>query len=145
MWRRRSRREPAPEPPAQPAAEETPTVEAAPPAPEGPPEAGSASGPTGLRDKVIEELRTVYDPEIPVNIYELGLIYDVDVDAEGRVGIRMTLTSPMCPAAEMLPPEVETKARAVDGVTSVALELVWDPPWTPDMMSEAAKLDLGMV
>ena len=98
-----------------------------------------------LRDKIIEELQTVYDPEIPVNIYALGLIYDVSVDAEGKASIRMTLTTPMCPAAEMLPPEVETKARGVPGVTQVELDLVWDPPWSPDMMSEAAKLDLGMV
>jgi FeS assembly SUF system protein len=98
-----------------------------------------------LRDRIIEQLKTVYDPEIPVDIYELGLIYEVDVDAEGHTAIRMTLTSPMCPAAEMLPPEVESKARSVEGVSSVQLDLVWDPPWTPDLMSEAAKLDLGMV
>jgi FeS assembly SUF system protein len=98
-----------------------------------------------IRDQVIEQLRNVYDPEIPVNIYELGLIYAVDVDAAGKVSIRMTLTSPMCPAAEMLPPEVETRARGVAGVTDVALELVWDPPWSPDKMSESARLELGMV
>ena len=98
-----------------------------------------------LEEKIVEALRTVYDPEIPVNIYELGLIYDVSVDADGKAAIRMTLTSPACPAAEMLPPEVETKARGVPGVTHVDLDLVWDPPWTPEMMSEAAKLDLGMV
>jgi FeS assembly SUF system protein len=101
--------------------------------------------PADIREKVIEELRTVYDPEIPVNIYELGLIYEVKVDEGGETSIRMTLTTPMCPAAEVLPPEVETKARNVAGVTSVTLDLVWDPPWSPDMMSEAAKLDLGMV
>jgi FeS assembly SUF system protein len=98
-----------------------------------------------LRERIIERLKTVYDPEIPVDIYELGLIYEVKVDEAGKVGIRMTLTSPMCPAAEALPPEVETKAREVEGVTSVALELVWDPPWTPERMSEAARLELGMV
>jgi len=98
----------------------------------------------GIRQRVIEELQTVYDPEIPVNIYELGLIYDVEVDDDGAARIRMTLTTPMCPAAEELPPEVETKARAVEGVTSVQLDLVWDPPWNPSMMSEAAKLELGM-
>ena len=81
----------------------------------------------------------------PVNIYELGLIYEVKVDEDGSTLIRMTLTSPMCPAAEVLPPEVETKARTVPGVTAVELDLVWEPPWNPDMMSEAAKLDLGMV
>ena len=105
--------------------------------------AGSAAG--EIRERVIEQLRTVFDPEIPVNIYELGLIYEVEVDDAGRVGIRMTLTSPMCPAAEQLPPEVETKARNVPGVSSVQLDLVWEPPWNPSMMSEAARLDLGMV
>ena len=98
----------------------------------------------GIRQRVIEQLQTVYDPEIPVNIYELGLIYDVEVDDDGATRIRMTLTTPMCPAAEELPPEVETKARSVEGVTSVQLDLVWDPPWNPSMMSEAAKLELGM-
>jgi FeS assembly SUF system protein len=98
----------------------------------------------GIRQRVIEQLQTVYDPEIPVNIYELGLIYDVEVDDDGTTRIRMTLTTPMCPAAEELPPEVETKARTVEGVTSVQLDLVWDPPWNPGMMSEAAKLELGM-
>jgi FeS assembly SUF system protein len=97
-----------------------------------------------IRDKVIDELRTVFDPEIPVNIYELGLIYDVDVTDDGAVAIRMTLTSPMCPVAEELPPEVETKARSVPGVRGVTLDLVWDPPWNPSMMSEAARLELGM-
>jgi FeS assembly SUF system protein len=101
--------------------------------------------PEAIRQKIIEELHTVYDPEIPVDIYELGLVYDVSVDEGGKVGIRMTLTSPMCPAAEMLPPEVETKARGVEGVSSVELDLVWDPPWSPERMSEAAKLELGMV
>jgi FeS assembly SUF system protein len=105
----------------------------------------AAATPDAIRDQVIEQLRGVYDPEIPVNIYELGLIYAVDVDSEGKVAIRMTLTSPMCPAAEMLPPEVETRARGVPGVTGVALELVWDPPWSPDRMSESARLELGMV
>ena len=97
-----------------------------------------------LQAEVVDALKSIYDPEIPVDIYELGLIYEVAVDPEGRVAIRMTLTSPMCPAAEQLPPEVETKAREVPGVTGVSLDLVWDPPWSPDMMSEAAKLELGM-
>ena len=108
-------------------------------------ETTSHGGAEQIRERIIERLRTVYDPEIPVDIYELGLIYEVKVDESGKVGIRMTLTSPMCPAAEALPPEVETKAREVAGVTDVALELVWDPPWTPERMSEAAKLELGMV
>ena len=107
--------------------------------------AGSVSGPDTIREGIIEALRTVYDPEIPVNIYELGLIYDVAVTDDGSASIKMTLTTPMCPAAEVLPPEVETKARGVEGVTQVQLDLVWDPPWNPEMMSEAAKLDLGMV
>lgn len=101
--------------------------------------------PAQIKELIVERLRTVFDPEIPVNIYEMGLIYDVDVDPDGATRIRMTLTTPMCPAAEELPPEVESKARSVDGVTSVQLDLVWEPPWTPDMMSEAARLDLGMM
>ena len=112
------------------------------------PDAGAVetnAGPETIRERVVEQLRTVFDPEIPVNIYELGLIYEVKVEADGKTLIRMTLTTPMCPAAEVLPPEVETKARSVPGVTAVELDLVWDPPWNPDMMSEAAKLDLGMV
>jgi len=108
-------------------------------------EATSPGSAEQIRERIIERLRTVYDPEIPVDIYALGLIYEVKVDESGKVGIRMTLTSPMCPAAEALPPEVETKAREVAGVTGVELELVWDPPWTPERMSEAAKLELGMV
>jgi FeS assembly SUF system protein len=95
-------------------------------------------------DRIVQELKTVFDPEIPVDIYELGLIYKVKLDPDGAATIRMTLTSPMCPAAEELPPEVESKARSVDGVTSVVLDLVWDPPWNPSMMSDAAKLELGM-
>jgi FeS assembly SUF system protein len=98
-----------------------------------------------LKDLIIEQLKTVFDPEIPINIYEMGLIYDVDVDLDGATRIRMTLTTPMCPAAEELPPEVEGKARSVEGVTSVQLDLVWEPPWTPNMMSEAARLELGMI
>ena len=96
-------------------------------------------------DRIVQQLKTVFDPEIPVDIYELGLIYKVKLDEDGAVAIRMTLTSPMCPAAEELPPEVESKARSVEGVSSVVLDLVWDPPWNPGMMSEAAKLELGML
>ena len=96
-------------------------------------------------ERIVEQLKTVYDPEIPVDIYELGLIYKVSVDEQGAATIRMTLTSPMCPAAEELPPEVESKARGVEGVTAVTLDLVWDPPWSPALMSEAAKLELGML
>jgi FeS assembly SUF system protein len=110
-----------------------------------PVQAGASSNPEAIRDAIIETLRSVFDPEIPVNIYELGLIYDVKVEEDGHACILMTLTSPMCPAAELLPPEVEARARGVPGVTSVELELVWDPPWSPDRMSEAARLDLGLV
>jgi FeS assembly SUF system protein len=105
----------------------------------------TGTSPEALEQLIVEQLKTVFDPEIPVNIYELGLIYDVSVADDGKASIRMTLTTPMCPAAEELPPEVETKARGVPGVTSVELELVWEPPWAPEMMSEAARLDLGMV
>ena len=97
-----------------------------------------------IRPQVLEALATVFDPEIPVNIRELGLIYDVLVDKDGRVGIRMTLTAPACPAAQTLPPEVRQKAAAVPGVTEARVEIVWDPPWSPERMSEAAKLQLGL-
>jgi FeS assembly SUF system protein len=97
-----------------------------------------------LRPQVLDALATVYDPEIPVNIKELGLIYDVLVDKDARVGIRMTLTAPACPAAQSLPVEVKQKAEAVPGVTSAKVEIVWDPPWDKDRMSEAAKLQLGL-
>ena len=106
-------------------------------------EATSPANAEEIRERIIERLRTVYDPEIPVDIWELGLIYDLDVDEAGAVKIRMTLTSPMCPVAETLPPEVEAKARAVEGVTDLKLDLVWDPPWSPSMMSEAARLELN--
>ena len=98
-----------------------------------------------LKGSIVAALKTVYDPEIPVDIYEMGLIYEVDLRDEGAVYVRMTLTSPMCPVAETLPPEVEAKVRSVDGVSDVELELVWDPPWNPSMMSEAARLELGMM
>jgi FeS assembly SUF system protein len=97
-----------------------------------------------LEGKVIAALSSVYDPEIPVNIYELGLIYKIDIDAEKNVKILMTLTAPACPVAGTLPGEVEKKVEAVDEVKSAAVELVWDPPWSRDMMSESALLQLGM-
>jgi FeS assembly SUF system protein len=97
-----------------------------------------------IRPQVLEVLSTVFDPEIPVNIRELGLIYDVLVDKDGRVGVRMTLTAPACPAAQSLPVEVQQKAAAVPGVTEAKVEIVWEPPWTKEMMSEAAKLQLGL-
>lgn len=104
-----------------------------------------AQDPEVVRARVIEGLRTIFDPEIPVNVHELGLIYEVTVAEGGATYIRMTLTTPMCPVAEELPGEIEFKTRAVPGVTSVQLDLVWDPPWSPDMMSQAAKLELGML
>jgi len=97
-----------------------------------------------LQDKVVDALRTCYDPEIPVNIYELGLIYQVEVEPSGEVEIRMTLTTPNCPAAASLPLEIEGKVRALPEVTGVKLEVVWEPPWDPSKMTEAARLQLGM-
>ncbi len=97
-----------------------------------------------IRPLVLEAIKTIFDPEIPVNIYEMGLIYDVVVDASGMVGVTMTLTAPACPAAQSLPVEVRDKARTVAGVTDAKVEVVWDPPWTRDRMSDVAKLQLGM-
>lgn len=97
-----------------------------------------------LKNQIIEALRTIFDPEIPVNIYDMGLIYDVAVSDEAEASILMTLTSPMCPVAESLPPEVEIKVKQLEGITSANVEVTWDPPWDPEMMSEAAKLELGM-
>ncbi len=118
---------PAPEPaPAAPAVELTPEQM------------------ENLEKDVIAVLHTCFDPEIPVNIYELGLIYDIAVRPEGSVGLRMTLTSPGCPVAGSLPGEVEAKVRGVPGVTAAKVDVVWDPPWDKDRMSEAAKLQLGI-
>jgi FeS assembly SUF system protein len=100
---------------------------------------------TVVEAQVAEALRTCYDPEIPVNIYELGLVYDVHADEAGLVEIKMTLTSPHCPAVQSLPAEIEGKVRAVPGVTDVKIDLVWEPPWDPSKMSEAARLQLGMM
>ena len=97
-----------------------------------------------LRDRVVAALKTVFDPEMPVNIYELGLIYKVEVDDIGRAYVQMTLTAPNCPVAGSLPAEVERKVRSVEGVTDAQLELTFDPPWTKANMSEAAKLALGL-
>ena len=97
-----------------------------------------------LQDEVVAALKTVYDPEMPVNIYELGLIYRVEADAAGQVQIQMTLTAPNCPVAGTLPAEVECVVRAVPGVSGVKLELTFDPPWSKDRMSQAAKLALGL-
>ena len=100
---------------------------------------------TIIEAQVIEALRTCFDPEIPVNIYEMGLIYEVKVDEPGAVTIQMTLTSPSCPAAQSIPAEVEQKIRAIEGVTDVQIDLVWEPPWDQNKMSEAARLQLGML
>ena len=98
-----------------------------------------------IKAQATDVLRTCYDPEIPVNIFELGLIYDVALDDQGAVTIAMTLTSPHCPAAQSLPAEVIEKVKSVSGVTSVKVNVVWDPPWNPSMMTEAARLELGML
>ena len=97
-----------------------------------------------LEPRIVDALRRVFDPEIPVNIYDLGLVYEVIVDASGAVGIRMTLTAPACPAAQSLPLEVRKRTAEVPGVTDVRVDIVWDPPWDRDRMSDAAKLQLGL-
>ena len=97
-----------------------------------------------MKETIIEALRTIFDPEIPVNIYDIGLIYGIEISDEGDAHILMTLTSPMCPVAESLPPEVEIKVAAIEGIRSAAVEVTWDPPWGPELMSEAAQLELGM-
>ena len=97
-----------------------------------------------IKERIIAMLHSCYDPEIPVDIYELGLIYNIDIKADGDVELTMTLTSPACPVAGTLPGEVQMKIRSVEGVNDVKVALVWDPPWTPDRMSEAAKLELNM-
>jgi FeS assembly SUF system protein len=98
-----------------------------------------------LRPKVIDALCSVYDPEIPVNIWELGLVYDIDIDEARRVHIRMTLTAPACPAAQSLPVEVERKVREIEGVADVFVEIVWEPAWSAERMSDAARLQLGFL
>ena len=138
-----------------PAAEMTPPRVEPPPAipPPPAPPAGTIHDPVEpdplktleLKPKLIEALSTVYDPEIPVNIYELGLIYDIDVNADGLVGIRMTLTSPGCPAAQSIPVEVKAKAKAVPGVSDAWVDVVWEPTWEMSKMTDAAKLQLGLL
>jgi FeS assembly SUF system protein len=97
-----------------------------------------------LEEEIILVLKTIYDPEIPVDIFELGLIYEIEIDDEANVNIKMTLTSPACPVAGTLPPEVEMKVLAIPGVKDAKVEIVWSPPWDKDMMSDAAKVNLGM-
>ena len=99
---------------------------------------------TILEGEIVEALRTIYDPEIPINIYDLGLIYGIDIHTDSTVDVRMTLTSPGCPVAGTLPPEVEEKVASVPGVADAHVELVWDPPYNMDMMTDEAKLDLGL-
>lgn len=109
---------------------------------------GATSPDPGIRaleSQIIEALQSCYDPEIPVNVYELGLIYDISVDAEGEVIVNMTLTSPACPVAGSLPPDIEHRIRAVPGVAGAKVNVVWDPPWSPDKMTEAARLQLNMM
>lgn len=98
-----------------------------------------------LEARAVEVLRTVYDPEIPVNIYDLGLIYGIDATASGRIQVRMTLTSPMCPVAGSLPGDVQRRLEGLDGVAAVSVDLVWDPPWSAERLSEAARLQLGLM
>ena len=97
-----------------------------------------------IKNKVIEEIKKIYDPEIPVNIYELGLIYKIEVDDKNKVNVDMTLTSPNCPVAESLPKDVKNNIMKIEGVSDVNLNLVWEPPWDKDKMSEAAKLELNL-
>jgi len=99
---------------------------------------------SGIKSKVIEQIKKIYDPEIPVNIYELGLIYKIEVDDKNKVNIDMTLTTPNCPVAESLPKQVKDNIMEVEGVSDVNLNLVWEPPWNKDKMSEAAKLELNL-
>jgi FeS assembly SUF system protein len=106
--------------------------------------AADADKTAALKPAIVDAISTVYDPEIPVNIWELGLIYDVAVDAGGMALVTMTLTAPGCPAAQSLPSEVESKVRGVAGVTAAKVDVVWEPGWTKDRMSEAAKLQLGL-
>ena len=97
-----------------------------------------------IKDKIIEEIKKIYDPEIPVNIFELGLIYKIEVNEDKKVFIEMTLTSPNCPVAESLPNSVKENIMKIDGISDVDLKLVWDPPWTKDKMSETAKIELNI-
>ncbi|HEV3258747.1 MAG TPA: DUF59 domain-containing protein [Gemmataceae bacterium] len=127
-----------PEPDPKPAENQTS------PTPADAPAAAPSGPPQDLEEQIIAALRTCFDPEIPVNIYEMGLIYGIDIDPSGAVAVRMTLTSPACPAAGSLPPDVQSKVQAVPGVTSAKVDVVWDPIWNPDMMSDAARIELGM-
>jgi FeS assembly SUF system protein len=136
-----------PTPPPTPPPQTPPGAPAPPPqAPPAPPDpaAGLGEPRPDLREQIVEVLETCFDPEIPVNIYDLGLVYGIDVTPESDVTIRMTLTSPACPVAESLPVEVQNKVRLVEGVRSAKVELVWEPPWGKHLLSEAARLQLGL-
>lgn len=100
---------------------------------------------TPLAQRVIDTIKTCYDPEIPVDIWELGLIYEINIDTENNLGVKMTLTSPSCPVAETLPPEVEQKLREIEGIRSAKVEITFEPPWEKEMMSEVAQLELGFM
>ena len=123
-------------------ASETGVAESTPTASDGPTEPIDKDD---LRNRITDSMRTIFDPEIPVNIYDLGLIYEINPQDSGMVHVKMTLTTPNCPAAGILPGEVESKTRSVDGVKDCELELTFDPPWNPEMMSEGARLELGMM
>jgi FeS assembly SUF system protein len=118
--------------------------EFAPPAPPPPPTPDPLKT-LELKPRVVDVICGVFDPEIPVNIYELGLIYDIIVDAESRVTVHMTLTSPACPSAQQLPSEVRARVKAIEGVSDCTVEIVWEPPWSPDRMSDVARLQLGLM
>lgn len=107
--------------------------------------ANTPQSPDQLKEKIVEVLKTLYDPEIPVDIYELGLIYDIQVSPDGDIHIVMTLTTAFCPVADSLPAQVEEKVREIEGVRSVTVEVTFDPPWTPERMSEKARMELGLL
>ena len=132
--------EPAPPPAATPAPQTEP-----PQPPETAGEAPKTAEPQGVEQQVIAVVKDIYDPEIPVNIYDLGLIYGVQAPPDGNIKIKMTLTAPNCPAAQTLPAEVKDKAEAIEGVQSADVEITFDPPWTPDKMTDAAKLVLNIL
>ena len=134
----------APIPPTQPTIDTSALTAPAPTTPEAEPIDVDPVKTLELKPKIVEQLVTIFDPEIPVNIYELGLIYDIQVDKQGLAVIQMTLTAPGCPAAVTLPAEVHGKVKSVEGVTDARVDLVWEPPWDKDRMSEAARLQLGI-
>ena len=136
MWDEHAK-PPTTDPPAAPDGADPTGGEAA-------PEPADGASVAVVKAQVIEAISTVYDPEIPVNIYELGLVYNVDLAEDGLVNVRMTLTSPMCPAAQQIPAEVQQKVEAVDGVAKANVEIVWDPPWSMDKMSDTARFALGL-